>query len=71
MHCFPIIPTCPRPFLTNKDESFDDDLTCQISDIIKANILVKNFLFSGIRPNAKDLQRLFILHQHLLRQLKK
>ena len=28
MHYFPIIPTCPRPFLTNKDESFDDDLTC-------------------------------------------
>ena len=28
MHYFPIIPTCARPFLTSKDESLDDDLTC-------------------------------------------
>ena len=39
---FPIISTCGRPFLTNKDESFDDDITCQLSEIIKANNLVKN-----------------------------
>ena len=38
MHYFPIIPTCGRPFLTNKDESFDDDLTCQLSEMIKAKI---------------------------------
>ena len=58
MHYFPIIPTCTRPFLTNKDESFDNDLTCQLSEIIKANNPVKKFLSLGIRPNAKDLQRL-------------
>ena len=42
IHFFPIIPTCARPFLTNKDESFDDDLTCQLSEIIKTNNLVKS-----------------------------
>ena len=57
MHYFPIIPTCAGPFLTNKDESFDDDLTCQLSEIIKANNLMKKNLFSGIKPNAKDIQR--------------
>ena len=35
MHYFPIIPTCARSFLTNKDESFDNDLTCQLSEIKK------------------------------------
>ena len=58
MHYFPIIPTCVRPFLTNKDESFDDDLTCQLSEIIKSNNLVKKFLSSGMKPNARDLQRI-------------
>ena len=58
MHYFPIIPTYARPFLTNKDESFDDDLTCWLSEIIKANNMVKKFLSSGMKPNAKDLQRL-------------
>ena len=43
MHYFPIISICARPFLTNKDESFDDDLTCQLSEIIKANNVVKKF----------------------------
>ena len=43
MHYFPIIPMCARPSLTNKDESFDDDLTCQLSEIIKANNVVKKF----------------------------
>ena len=43
MHYLPIIPICTRPFLTNKDESFDNDLTCQLSEIIKVNNLVKNF----------------------------
>ena len=60
MHYFPIIPTCPRPFLTNKDESFDDDLTCQLSEIIKAHNLGEKFISSGMKPNAKDLQRLFL-----------
>ena len=46
MHFFPIIPMCARPFMTNKDEPFDDYLTCQLSEIIK-----------GMKPNAKDLQR--------------
>ena len=58
MHYLPIIPTCARPLLTNKDESFDDDLTCQLSEIIKANNLVKKFLSSGMKPNSKDIQRL-------------
>ena len=47
-----------RLFLTSKDESFDDNSTCQISEIIKANNLVKTILVSGMKPNAKDLQRL-------------
>ena len=59
MHYFPIIPTCARPFLTNKGESFDDDLICQLSEIIKTNNLVNKFLSLGMKPNAKDLQRLF------------
>ena len=42
MHYFSIIPTRTRPFLTNNNESFDDDLTCQFSEIIKANNLVKD-----------------------------
>ena len=58
MHYFPIIPTCARPFLTDKDESFDNDLMYQISEIIKANNSTKNFLMSGMRPSAKRLQRL-------------
>ena len=58
MHYFPIIPPCTRPFLTNKDGSFDDDLPCQFSEIIKANNVVKKFLSSGMKPNTKDLQRL-------------
>ena len=57
MDYFPIIPTCVRPFLTNKDESFDDDLTCQLSEIIKANSLVKKFLSLGMKPIASGLQR--------------
>ena len=56
MHWFPIIPTCTRPFLTNKDESFDDDLTCQLSEIIKAYNLAKKFISWGMKPNAKDIQ---------------
>ena len=58
MHYFPIIPTCARPFLTNKDESFDNDLTFQLSEIIKANNLVKKFLSLGMKLNAKDIQHL-------------
>ena len=56
MHYLPIIPTCARHFLTNKDESFDDDLKCQLSEITKANNVVKKFLSLGIEPNAQDLQ---------------
>ena len=52
-----IMQTCARPFLTNKDESFNNDLTCQLSEIIKANNLVKRFLSSGMKPSAKDIQR--------------
>ena len=58
MHYFLLIPTCARPFLTNKDECFDNDLRCQLSEIIKDNNVVKKFLSSGMKPNAKDLQRL-------------
>ena len=61
MHYFPIIPTCAWPFLTNKDKFFDDGLTCQLSEIIKANNVVKKFLTSGMKPNAKDLQCLVFL----------
>ena len=57
MHYFPTIPTCARPFLTNKDESFDNDLTCQLSEIIKANNLVKRFLSLDVNLSAKDIQR--------------
>ena len=59
MHYFPIIATCARPFLIKKDKSFDDDLTCQLSEITKAKNLVKKFLSSGIRPNAKTFYALF------------
>ena len=51
-------PTCARPFLTKMDESFDDDLTCQLSEIIKINNLMKKILSSGMKPIAKDIQRL-------------
>ena len=61
MHYFPIIPTCTRPFLASKDESFDDDLRCQLSEIIKTNNLMKNFISSSMKPNAKDIQR-FVFH---------
>ena len=47
-----------RPFLTNKDEPFDNDLTGQLSEIIKANNVAKKFISSGMKPNTKDLQRL-------------
>ena len=42
--------------MITKDESFDDDLTCQLSKIIKANNLVKKILSSDMKPNAKDIQ---------------
>ena len=58
MHYFPIIPTCARSFVTSKDESFENDLKCQLSEIIKTNKLMKKFFSSGMKPNAKDLQRL-------------
>ena len=58
IHYFPIIPTGTRSSLTNKDESFDDDLTCQLPEIIKANNLVKKFISLGMKHNAKDRQRL-------------
>ena len=65
MHYFPINPTCTRLFLTNKDESFDSDFTCQLSEIIKANNLVKKFIPSGMKPNVKDLQCLvFCINTH-------
>ena len=70
MHYFPIIPTCVRPFLTNKDEPFEDDLTCQLSEIIKANNVVKN-LFLGYEAYCKRLSTACFLHQYLLRQRKK
>ena len=44
--------------MTNKDKSFDDDVTRQLSEIIKANNVVTKFVSSGMNPNAKDLQRL-------------
>ena len=44
MHWFPKIPTCARPFVSNKDGSFDDDVACQPSLIIKVNNLVKKCL---------------------------
>ena len=47
MHYFPIISTCAKSFLTNKDESFDDDLICQLSEIIKAKNLVKKISLFG------------------------
>ena len=73
MYCFPIIPTCARPFLTSKDESFDDDFTCQLSEIIRANNLVKKFLSLGMKPNAKDIQHLVfhIKNYHNNRKKKK
>ena len=57
MHYFPKISTCARSFLIIKDQSFDDDLTCKLSEIIKANNLVNKFLSLGIRPN--QMQKIF------------
>ena len=59
MHYFPIVPVCARPFLTNKDECFVNDLTWQLSEKIKANNLVKKFLSSGMKPNTKVFNALF------------
>ena len=54
-----------RLILTNKDESFDSDFTCQLFEIIKANNLVKKFISSGMKPNVKDLQYLvFRINTH-------
>ena len=54
-----------RLILTNKDESFDSDFTCQLFEIIKANNLVKKFISSGMKPNVKDLQCLvFRINTH-------
>ena len=55
---FPIIPTCARPYLSNKDGSFDDDLTCQLSDIIKVNSAIGKTLITGIKPTLKEIQKL-------------
>ena len=58
MYYFPITPTCARPFLTYMDESFDDDLTCQLSEIIKINNLMKNFslwVWSPLQRTFNDL----------------
>ena len=51
-------PNVREVFLDQQSESFDNDLTCQFSEIIKTNNLVKRFLSSGMEPNAKDLQHL-------------
>ena len=51
---FSIIPTCTRPYLNNKCGSFDDDLTCQLADIIKVNNTIKR----GEPASSKDIQRL-------------
>ena len=56
MHYFPIIPTCARLFLTNKDESFDHDLTSQLFWDNKDQQFGEKSLSSGMKPNAKDLQ---------------
>ena len=45
-------------FFDQQGEPFDDDLTCQLSEIIKANNVVKKFVSSSMKPNAKDIQRL-------------
>ena len=58
LHNFPIIPTCARPYLSNKDGSFDDDLTCQLSDIIKVNNTISKFVLAGAKPSLRDIQRL-------------
>ena len=71
MHYVPIIPTCARPSLTNKDESFDHDLTCRLSEIIKAKNLVKKILLFEYEAQRKGPSTPCFSHQHLLRQQKK
>ena len=66
MHYFVITPACMRSFLTSKGESFDDDLTFQLSEIIKANNLMKKLFSSGMKLNPKDLQRLFFFASTLI-----
>ena len=58
LHNFPIIPTCAHPYLNNKDGSFDDDLTCQLSDIIKVNNTISKSVLAGAKPSLRDIQGL-------------
>ena len=61
-----------RFFLTSNDESFDDDLTCQRSEIMRAKNLVKKCFYSGMKPNAKDLQHLvFCINTYYEKRKKK
>lgn len=39
---FPVIPTCCRPYVVNEGNVCDDDLTYQLLEIIKNNILIKD-----------------------------
>ena len=71
MHYFPIIPTCARPFLTNKDESFDHDLTSQLSEIIKANNLVRNSSLPVGSPMQRTFNALFFASANITTKKKK
>ena len=71
MHCFPITPTCATPFLTNKDESFDNDLACQLFWDNKGQQCGEKIYLLGYETQCKGPSTPCFLHQHLLRQRKK
>ena len=71
MHCFPITPTCARPFLANKDESFDNDLACQLFWDNKGQQCGEKIYLLGYETQCKGPSTPCFLHQHLLRQRKK
>ena len=67
MHNFPIIPNCARPYLSIKDGSFDDDLICELADIVRANNTIK----SEAPASSKDYQRLNLGYKHTTTIIKK
>ena len=58
LHNFPIIPTCTSLYLSNKYDSFDDDLTCQLADIVKVNNTIKRSMLTRAPASSRDIQRL-------------
>lgn len=63
---FPIIPTCCRPFVTSDGSTCDDDLTYQLGEIVKNNIL-----FSQTNDERFYWNLLFRIHTYFNNSQKK